>query len=113
MAAGSSLSAELFAAIQVPNCRPMPAYLSELDTMSVSEFMQTSYASEYVINLSNVHWGGEVNASHLFDIFSNFQAQKDSVKTCLDMITFVTENMRRYSWDCDLFLRLNDLTLDT
>ena len=29
------------------------------------------------------------------------------------MITFVTENMRRYSWDGDLFLRLNGLLLDT
>ena len=54
-----------------------------------------SYASDYVIDVSNVHWGGEVNASHVFDIFSNFHAQKDSIKTHLDMITFVTENMWR------------------
>ena len=100
MEAGSSLSAELLAAIQVP----MPAYLSESDALTVSDFIQINYASKYVIDVSNVHWGGEVNASHLFDIFSNFHAQKDSVKTHLDMIIFVTENMRRYSWDSDLFL---------
>ena len=104
MAAGSSLSDELLAVIQVPNLRPMPAYLSESDALSVTDFMQTSYATDYAVDVSNVHQRGEVNASHLFDIFCNFHAQKDSVKTRLDMITFVTENMRRCSWDGDLFL---------
>ena len=113
MVAGSSLSAELLAVIQVPNLRPMPAYLSESDALNVADFMQPSYASDYAVNVSNMHWVGEMNVSHLFNIFSNFHAQKDSVKTCLDMITFVTENMRRYSWDGDLFLQLNGLTLDT
>ena len=28
------------------------------------------------------------------------------------MISFVTSNYRRYSWDCDLFLRMNKLTLN-
>ena len=104
MAAESSLSAELLVAIQVPNLRPLPAYLSETDDLSVTDFMQTSYAFDYAVDVSNVHWGGEVNASHLFDIFNNYHVQKDSVKTRLDMITFVTENMRRYSWDGHLFL---------
>ena len=104
MVAGSSLSAELLAAIQLPNLRPMPAYLSESHALSVTDFMQISYAFNYEVDVSNVHWGGEVNTSHLFDIFCNYHAQKDSVKTQLDMITFVTENMRRYSWDGDLIL---------
>ena len=104
MAAHSSLSAELLAAIQAPNLRPMPAYLSESDALTVTDFMQTGYAFNYAVDVSNLHWGGEVNASHLFDIFCHFHAQKDSVKTRLDMITFVTENLRRYSWDSDLYL---------
>ena len=91
----------------------MPAYLSESDALSMTDFTQMSYALDYAVDVSNVHWGGEVNASHLFDIFCNFHAQKDSVKSRLDMITFVTENMRRYSWDGDLFLGLNGLLLDT
>ena len=110
--AASSLSSELLAAIQVPNLRPMPAYLSEMDALMVAEFLQTHYAAYYMIDVSNMHWGGEINTSHLFDIFCNFQPQRDSVKTRIDMITFVTSNYRQYSWDCDLFLRMNKLILN-
>ena len=90
----------------------MPAYLSESDALTVSEFLQTHYAAHYKIDVSNVHWGGEIKSSHLFDIFCNFHLHKDSVKTRIDMISFVTSNYRRYSWDCDLFLRMNNLTLN-
>ena len=107
-----SLSSELLAAIQVPNLRPMPAYLSEADALTVAEFLQTHYAAHYQIDISNVHWGGETHTSHLFDIFCDFQPQRDSVKTRLGMISFVTSNYRRYSWDCDLYLRMNKLTLN-
>ena len=112
MGATSSLSSELLAAIQVPNLRPMPAYLSESDSLTVAEFLQTHYAAYYKIDVSNVHWGGEINTSHLFDIFCNFHLHKHSVKTQIDMISFVTSNYRRYSWDCDLFLHMNKLTLN-
>ena len=112
MAASSSLSSELLAAIQVPNLRPMPTYLSESDSLTVAEFLQTHYVAYFKIDVSNVHWGGEVNASHLFDIYCNYHPQKDSVKTRINMISFVTSNYRRYSWDCDLFLRMNKLTLN-
>ena len=90
----------------------MPAYLSESDSLTVAEFLQTHYAAYYKIDVSNVHWGGEINASHLFDIYCNYHLHKDSVKTRIDMISFVTTNYRRYSWDCDLFLRMNKLTLN-
>ena len=90
----------------------MPAYLSESDSLTVVEFLQTHYAAYYKINVSNMHWGGEINTSHLFDIFCNFLPQKDSVKTRIDMILFVTNNYRRYLWDCDLFLCMNKLTLN-
>ena len=90
----------------------MPAYLSKSDSLTVAEFLQTHYAAYYKIDISNVHWDSEINASHLFDIYCNFHLQKDSVKTRIDMISFVTSNYRRYSWDCDLFLRMNKLTLN-
>ena len=90
----------------------MPAYLSESDSLTVAEFLQTHYAAHYKIDVSNVHWGGEINTSHLFDIYCNFHMLKDSVKTQIDMISFVTSNYRRYSWDCDLFLRMNKLFLN-
>ena len=90
----------------------MPAYLSESDSLTVAEFLQTHYVAYFKIDISNVHWGGEINASHLFDIYCNYHPQKDSVQTRIDMISFVTSNYRRYSWDCDLFLRMNKLTLN-
>ena len=90
----------------------MPAYLSETDALTVAEFLQTHYAAYYQIDVSNVHWGGETHTSHLFDIFYNFQPQRDSVKTRIEMISFVTSNYRSYSWDCDLYLRMNKLTLN-
>ena len=112
MAAIESLSQELLNAIQAPNIRTMPAYLSENDSLTVSDYLQSHYAATYRIDVSNVHWGGDVNSGHLFDIFSSFLPHKDSVKTRLDLIKFVTDNYRRYSWDCDLYLRMNNLTLN-
>ena len=112
MAMTSSLSSELLPAIQVPNLRTMPVYLSESDSLTVAEFLQTHYAAYYQIDVSNVHWGGETNTNHLFDRFCNFSLHKDSVKTRIDMISFVTTNYRRYSWDFNLFLCMNNLTLN-
>ena len=113
MAAGQSLVSELLSAINVPKLRAMPAYLSEGDTLTIDDFMQSSYAADYVLDTSNVYWGGEVNSSHIFDIYCDYQVHRDSVKTRLDMIKYVTENSRRYDWDGHLFLRLNNLSLET
>ena len=113
MAAGQSLVSELLSAINVPKLRAMPAYLSEGDALTVDDFMQSSYAADYVLDTSNLHWGGEVNSSHIFDIYCDYQVHRDSVKTRLDMIKYVTENSRRYDWDGHLFLHLNNLSLET
>ena len=113
MVAGQSLVSELLSAINVPKLRAMPAYLSEGDTLTVDNFMQSSFATDYMLDTSNVHWGGEVNSSHIFDIYCDYQVHRDSVKTRLDMIKYVTENSRRYNWDGQLFLRLNNLSLET
>ena len=91
----------------------MPAYLSEGDALTIDDFMQSSYTADYVLDTSNVHWGGEVNSSHIFDIYCDYQAHRDSVKTRLDMIKYVTENSHRYDWDGQLFLHLNNLSLET
>ena len=92
MVAGQSLVSELLSAINVPKLRAMPAYLSEGDTITIDDFMQSSYAADYVLDTSNVYWGGEVNSSHIFDIYCHYQVHHDSVKTRLDMIKYVTEN---------------------
>ena len=113
MAAGQSLVSELLSAINVPKLRAMPAYLLEGDALTVDNFMQSSFAADYVLDTSNVHWGGEVNSSHIFDIYCDYQVHPDSIKTRLDMIKYVTENSRRYDWDGQLFLHLNNLSLET
>ena len=113
MAAGQSLVSELLSAINVPKLQAMPAYLSEGDALTVDDFMQSSFAADYVLDTSNVHWGGEVNSSHTFDIYCDYQVHRDSIKTRLAMIKYVTENSRRYDWDGQLFLRLNNLSLET
>ena len=113
MASRHSLVSELISAIKVPKLRPMPAYLSETDALTANEFMQCNYAGKYELDTSNVHWGGKVNTNHIFDIYSEYHPHKESVKTRLEMISYVTNNYHRYSWDGHLFLRLNDLLLET
>ena len=113
MVAGQNLISELLSAINVPKLRAMPACLSEGDSLTTDDFMQSSYATDYILDTSNVYWGGEVNSSHIFDIYCDYRVHRDSVKTRLDMIKYVTENSRRYDWDGHLFLRLNNLSLET
>ena len=113
MAAHSSLSQELIKAINMPNLRPTPAYLSEEDAVTVDMFMQSEYASDYMIDTRNIHWGGEVHQSHVFDIYVKFSPTRDLVKTRLDMIKFVTANLARYNWDAHLYLTMHGLNLES
>ena len=39
----------------MPNIRPIPAYLSEDDAVTVDMFMQSEYARDYKIDTSNIH----------------------------------------------------------
>ena len=112
MAAKMSLAAELFRAITAPKITPIPAYLPECDGTNVALFLQSGYARNYTIDTSNLHWGGEVNKDHLFDIYKNFTQDKDSVKTRLAMLEFVANNVTRYTRNCYCYLRMNGLTLD-
>ena len=66
--------------------------------------MQSEYARDYMIETSNIHWGGEVHQNHVFDIYATFSSTKDPVKVRLDMIQFVTANLPRYNWDTHLYL---------
>ena len=113
MAGDSSIASELIQAINLPNLKPIPSYLSEADAMTVHEYLQTEYAREYNIDTSNVYWGGEPNSNHVYDMFSEFRSHHDSVKTRLEMLKFVIDNERRYDWNGHLFLRMNNLTLTT
>ena len=75
--------------------------------------MQCTYVANYVLDANNVHWGGEVNLNHIFDIYSEYHPQKNSVRTRLDMISFVISDSHRYAWNGHLFLQLNNMTLHT
>ena len=104
MAAGQSLISELLSAINVPKLRAMPAYLSEGDSLTIDDFMQSSYAADYVLDTSNVYWGGEVNSSHIFDIYCDYRVHRDSVKTRLDMIKYVTAPVDMTGMDICFFV---------
>ena len=89
----------------------MPSYISEADTISVDDFMQSRYARDYVLDTSNVHWGGEINTNHVFDIYSEFHLSRDSNKVRLEMLEYVTVNSERYAWNCYTLLCMSGLSL--
>ena len=111
MAAKQSVAEELLKAIQMPNMRPMPSYISQADTVSVEDFMTSRYARNYVLDTSNVHWGGEINANHIFDVFADYHTSRDSNKVRMGMLEYVTVNSQRYAWDCYTLLCMSGLSL--
>ena len=113
MAGESSVSQELINAIELPNLKAIRAYLSENDAISVDYFLQCDLASEYAIDTSNVHCGGETHYGHVFNIYAKFSPTKDIVKVRLDMLQYVTAHHKRYDWNAHLYLRMNGLSLDT
>ena len=111
MAAGKSVAEELLKALKIPKLRAMPSYILEADTVSVDDFMQSRYARDYVLDTSNVHWGGEINTNHVFDIYSEYHLSRDSNKVRLEMLEYVTVNSERYAWDCYTLLCMSGLSL--
>ena len=89
----------------------MPIYISEADTVSVDDFMQSRYAHDYVLDTSNIHWGGELNTNHVFDIYAGYHLSRDSNKVWLEMLEYVTVNSERYAWDCYTLLCMSRLSL--
>ena len=111
MAVGKGVAEELLDALKMPKLRAMPSYISEADAVSVDDFMQSRYASNYVLDTSNVHWGGEINTNHVFDIYSEYHHSRDSNKVRLEMLEYVTVNTDRYAWDCYTLLCMSGLSL--
>ena len=109
--AGKSVAEELLNALKQPKLRPMPSYISKADTVSVEDFMQSRYAGDYVLDTSNIHWGGELNANHVFDIYAGYHLSRDSNKVWLEMLEYVTVNSERYAWDCYTLLCMSGLSL--
>ena len=82
MAEHTSLAAKLFRAITAPKMTPIPSYLPESEAVNMDGYIQSEVCNcDYTIDISNIHWGGEINRDQVFDIYKNFSAEKDSVKT--------------------------------
>ena len=111
MVAGKSVAEELLNALKQPKLHPMPSYISKADTVSVDDFMQSRYARDYVLDTSNIHWGGELNANHVFYIYAGYHLSRDSNKVWLEMLEYVTVNSERYAWDCYTLLCISGLSL--
>ena len=111
MAAGKSVAEELLYTLKQPKLCPMPSYISDADTVSVDDFMQSRYARDYVLDTSNIHWGGELNSNHVFDIYAGYHLSRDSNKVRLEMLEYVTVNSERYAWDCYTLLCMSGLSL--
>ena len=95
--------AELLQQINLTKLRPTINYLSASDALTVEEFEQTEYGSDYSLDVSNIEYGNVSNDSHVFDIFCEFTLHRDSSKTRLDMLNFVAANNQQYKWDCHVF----------
>ena len=111
--AENSIAAKLLLQINLSKLQPTPNYLSPSDAMTVEEFEQSKYGTEYSLDVSNIEWGNASNDSHIFDIFSEFTTHRDSSMTRLDMLNFVASNNERYKWDCHVFFMMHDVYLDT
>ena len=111
--ATNTIAAELLQQINLTKLHPNPNYLSAMDTISVDEFEQTEYSREYTLDTSNIMWGSAPNDSHIFNIFREFRAHRDSVKTRLEMLRFVADNTLRYKWDCHVLLTMHGMHIDT
>ena len=66
---------------------------------------------DYVLDTSNIHWGGELNANHVFDIYAGYHLSRDSNKVRLEMLEYVTVNLERYAWDFYTLLCMSGLSL--
>ena len=111
MAGEKSLTEELVDAIKMPKLKPIPAFISESDALSVDEYMQCELAREYTLDTSKITWGGELNNNHVFETYSEFSATKDSVKLRMEMLTFVSDNATKYGRYCYPLLKMHDLDL--
>ena len=80
MVVPSSLTSEVLEAINLPNLKPIVSYLSGDDAVTVDMFMQSEYASDFMIDTSNIYSGGEIHQGHVFDIYAKFSPTKDPVK---------------------------------
>ena len=110
--ADNSIAAELLQQIILTKLQPTLNYLSANDALTVEEFKQIEYGGEYSIDVCNINWCNASNDSHVFDIFCECSVHRDSSKTPLDMLNFVSANNKHYKWDFHVFFTMHEIYLD-
>ena len=108
----SSIAEELMQSISLHQMRAIPAYLSENDSTTSWDFARSELAATYVLDTQNLYWPSTINRSHVFDLFAEFLPHRDSGKTRLDMINFVSENKERYMLDGHIVLKMHETNLN-
>ena len=93
--------------------RAIPAYLSDSDACSISDFTTSELSDRYVINTQNLYWSGTVNPNHVFDQFSEYLTHQSGTQTRLDMLRHISENNEKYSLISVVTLKIHELDLDT
>ena len=109
--AKKSLAAELMEAINYYQMKAHPAYISESDAVSISDFTQSELAERYVLETINLYWPGKVNKNHVFEIYSEFLPHGDAGKTRFDMINFVSDHKEHYAMDGHTVLKMHETNL--
>ena len=105
------LQRRLMQSILLHQMRAIPAYLSETDSTTTWDFARSELAEKYVLDTQNLYWPCSINQSHVFDLFAEFLPHRDSGKTRLDMINFVSENKERYQLDGHVVLKMHETNL--
>ena len=106
-----SLAAELMEAINYYQMRAHPAYISESDAVSISDFTRSELAERYALETINLYWPSKVNKNHVFEIYSEFLPHGDAGKTRCDMINFISDQKERYALDGHIVLKMHETNL--
>ena len=109
--AKKSLAAELKEAINYYQMKAHPAYISESDAVSISDFARSELAERYALETINLYWPSKVNKNHVFEIYSEFLPHGDAGKTRCDMINFVSDQKERYAMDGHTVLKMHETNL--
>ena len=109
--AKKSLAAELMEAVNYYQMKAHPAYISESDAVSISDFTCSELAERYALETTNLYWPSKVNKNHLFEIYSEFLPHGDAGKSRCDMINFISDHKERYALDGHIVFKMHETNL--
>ena len=81
--AKKSLAAELMEAINYYQMKARPAYISDADAVSISDFTRSELAERYALETTNLYWPSKVNKKQcvrdLLGISSSWRRRQNSM----------------------------------